>query len=224
VDFQRPDGTVKAEHIVDDLPLLRRALESRSWWRRGECSASDLVFVLRDTEGCRAFAERSLYVWYPESRLVWLRSSTQGAALSALAGVAAVAHLSEPLGVDLCDILFEETISPRAFFARSDELGGLGLAFRSTNPLYSYFRCDAEGGVTETIEKTVISDIASAGTYWFRSPSVYLAALARNIEHPAEVCFNGLFFVCPVFNGVITNGLRVEVEFVSSVYDIKLLA
>ena len=44
-DFVKPDGSVKAEISVEGLPLLRRALESRSWWTHGLVSDADLVFV-----------------------------------------------------------------------------------------------------------------------------------------------------------------------------------
>ena len=222
-DFDRADGSTKAEHDVYGLPLLRRGVESRSWWRRGECSDGDLVFVLRDSPAGRAFVDRSLAVWYPEARIVWLQAATQGAALSALAGVAAVAHCDEPLGIDLCDILYTEDVSPQVYFDAAPGRGGLGLAFSSDNPLYSYFRRDTDGRVVETAEKRVISDLASAGTYWFRSPSVYLAALAENLAQPAEVTVRSLFFVCPVFNGVIARGLDVGVATVSDVHDIKML-
>jgi hypothetical protein len=220
-DFEREDGTVKAEAMVDGQPLLRRCLEGRAWWQRGQIGPKDVVFVLRDTPRSRGFAQQSLAAWYPEARIVTLSATTGGAALSALAGLALVGEDEGTLCVDLVDIDYRSTFDPLLCFAQTG-VGAAALVFTSSNPLYSYLRTDAAGNVVEAAEKRVISSHASAGTYFFASPAVYLQALGHNLRQREKLTYKGLFFVCPLFNGVIDGGRRVVLEPVHDVRDMKV--
>lgn len=222
-DFERKDGTTKAELLLDGQPLLVRALTSRSWWQRRDVSAADCIFVLRDTKVARDFADRCLTDWFPGSRTIFLSHGTRGAAFSALAGVA----LCDPaavLCVDLADILYVENFAPLSTFSDDPALGGILPTFRSDSPVYSYAQLDSDGRATRTAEKQVISDLASAGTYFFRNTAVYLAAVDHAIRHETELTYKGSFFLCPLFNGVIASGYDVRTFGVTDIIDVKQAA
>ncbi len=221
-DFEQADGSVKAERLVEGRPLLRQALESRSWWREGRARAAETTFVLHDGPATRRFADSALTAWFPEAQVVFVSGYTQGAALSALAGLAPVAHDVGPVCIDLADILFEEDGSVGTVFG-DPAVGGALLTFPATSPLYSYVRRDARGKVVETIEKVVISGEASAGVYLFRSAGIYLKAVAHALENRDSQTCRGLFFVCPLMNGVLAQGLDVVGVPVHGVRDIKVL-
>lgn len=221
-DFERNDGTVKAELPVDGMPLLRRALESRPWWRSGALESRDVIFVLRDSPRSRRFADERLSEWYPASLQVYLGASTTGAALSAAAAVALTRAFDRTLVLDLCDILFDCPLGPIEALGRSPSLGGLAVTFPSDNAKYSYLECDASGRVIRAREKVVISDIASAGVYFFRSVPVFLKALAHSMVHTDTLAHNGLLYVCPLFNGVIDQALEVRCVPAESVRDIHI--
>jgi hypothetical protein len=82
-------------------------------------------------------------------------------------------------------------------------------------------RLDEAGRVIEAAEKKLISTNASAGTYIFRNSAIYLSAVAHAYANEATQAYNNLFYVCPLFNGVLAQGLEVELETVSDVRDIK---
>ncbi len=221
-DFERPDGSVKAEHLLGDMPILRAALESRPWWRRGIVQAADLNFILRDTPASRRFASEGLQAWYPGATVSFLGATTRGAALSSLVGLAPVAHVAEPLCIDLADIIF-------AYDSKIDwfddvHVGAVAMTFAASHPEYSYLRRDDAGRVVEAAEKRVISAEASAGVYLFRGPAEYLRSLSYGLAHPEEFECRGLFFVCPLLNGIIAAGLEVVGVAVTDVLDIKLQA
>lgn len=218
-DFEAEDGSVKAEYLLDGQPLLRRAVESRPWWRAGEADDRDLVFVLRDTDRSRRFAAESLATWYPRARSVFLGDMTGGAAMSALAGVGLVAHLDGPLCIDLADILYDGPADMTACLNRSG-VGAMIPVFPSSDPLYSYLR-EENGVVVEAAEKRVISTMASAGTYFFADAARYLSALAHSLQNRHQVVHKGLFFVCPVVNGIVAAGETVLAIPVQNVIDIK---
>lgn len=219
-DFEIDRDRVKAEFVLERQPLLRAALESRPWWQSGEVRDRDLTFVLRDTPPSRRFAEEALKAWYPAATQVFIGRYSHGAALSALAGIALTNDPDAVLCVDLVDILYTSEFEPAATFAADPELGGVCVIFPSQEPIYSYLR-EKDGRVIEAAEKRVISDQASAGTYFFRNTATYLQALAHNLSNADQVTYRGLFFVCPLMNGVIASGQRVTCSKTSDVRDIK---
>ena len=70
-------------------------------------------------------------------------------------------------------------------------------------------------------EKSVISNLASAGTYIFKNISTYLHSLAFILDNPEAYSYKDLFYVCPLFNGVSRLNLLVESLPVTLIYDPK---
>ncbi|MBO6505396.1 MAG: hypothetical protein JJ850_09240 [Kordiimonadaceae bacterium] len=223
-DFVLPNGMAKSEVVfADDQPLLTWTLNSRSWVRDGLVSSHDFVFVLHDNPVSRRFAENKLSEWYPGSTVMFTSCYTQGAAFTALIAVAVLPdHLNEAICIDLADIYYQENVDLDVSLINSNGGGALALTFQSTDPRYSYLRLNNVGKVIECQEKKVISQTASAGTYWFRSAKIYLDSLSYVLENQGEFLHHNLYFVCPVLNGVIDAGFDVRIAPVSDVIDIKL--
>ncbi|MBB3310241.1 hypothetical protein FHT78_001984 [Rhizobium sp. BK196] len=217
-DFEQADGAVKAEMPVGETTLLGATLEARPWWS----DAAVPVFVLRDRPASRRYARDTLLVRYPTARIVWLSDTSGGAAWSAAAGAALVAFADAPVVVDLCDIMFDSDADIAAIFAADSKLGGLALTFSSRHPQYSYLRIGDDGRMLEAREKIVISDIASAGVYAFRSVAVFHLALAHSLQNRTSLSHNGLLFVCPMLNGVVAHGFDVRTLPAREVFDVKI--
>lgn len=221
-DFERADGSVKAEFQVDGQPLLRRALESRIWWQQGLLNGSGLIFILHDTARSRRFVSEKLAQWYPDCHFVYLSDFTAGAALSAVAALALVKDYNAPLVIDLCDILFSLQTETLCMLTDPQVTGGLAVTFTSDNPKYSYLVCDKAGKMVRSREKQVISNRASAGVYFFQSAAVFLRALAHSMDNAADLSFNNLLYICPALNGVIAQGFPVRCIDAFDVRDIHL--
>ncbi|MEO1493912.1 MAG: hypothetical protein AAFV19_17300 [Pseudomonadota bacterium] len=217
-DFIRDDGSLKALHDLNGEPLLRHVLGSRPWVD----AVTSYGFVLIDRPETRAFAAGPLADWFPQASVTYLSGYTRGAALSALAALPPGTDFTEPLIVDLADILYDSTLDPAAMLAGDAGLGGIALTFPSDNPAYSYLAVDDTGQFVKAAEKRVISPHASAGTYIFRDAPTYLRALAHGLENAATQTFRDLFFVCPLFNGVRDQGKSVALAPVTGVQDIKM--
>lgn len=218
-DFVRPDGSVKALQRVEGAPLLRHALSGRNW--AASVPPEAYSFVMIDDPATRRFAGETLAAWYPGAHVVFLSRPSRGAALSAIAGVSAHAAAGTPVILDLADILYDCTLDPGRALAADPGAGGIALTFQSRNPVYSYLATDGEGTFVEAAEKRVISEQASAGTYVFASAATLLRALAHALENESSQTHNGLFYACPLFNGVRAQGRRVLLYPVSNVRDIK---
>ena len=194
---------------VDGVPLLKRTLQTRPWWRAGQISAKDFVFVLR--EGAEYEALRNAVTeWFPESRIVTLSRLSKGALMSVLAGTAVITELDEPLIVDLADILYDADLDVDARFAGEPTANALVPFFEDDDVCYSYFRIEQDGSVAYAVEKQAISRNASAGTYIFRSTSHFVASAGASLSHARlELAVGNTLFVCPVLNSVIRAGGRV---------------
>lgn len=217
-DFERPDGSVKAETPVGKTTLLGATLEARAWWS----GAAVPVFVLRDRPASQRYARETLLARYPTARIVWLSEMSGGAAWSAAAGMALVAFPDAPVVIDLCDIMFDCDADIADIFAADANLGGLALTFASRHPQYSYLSLGKDGRMQEAREKVVISDHASAGVYAFRNAAVFHLALAHSLENRARLSHNGLLFVCPMLNGVVAHGFDVRTLPARNVFDVKI--
>ncbi|WP_200925536.1 hypothetical protein [Rhizobium sp. Leaf262] len=215
------DGSVKAlKNIGDPQPFLQATLMQRPW--AGKVAPTAYTFVLHDRRETRAFAESHLEAWFPGCKVVFISHFTAGAALSSLAGAAVqLGSDNRPLLIDLADILYTTDLDPARHFDENPTDGGIALTFASTNPIYSYLRKDAHGKVVEAAEKKVISEEASAGTYAFKSGPVFLRAVAHALENASTQTYRDLFFVCPLFNGVIAQSLNVAVHGVTNIRDVK---
>jgi len=219
-DFIRSGGVLKAEVDLGGQPLLLRTLTSRPW--AASVPSENYSFIFLDAPETRVFAQSKLVEWYPGAAVSFLSRYTRGAALSAVVGMATGADLAEPIIVDLADILYSSTLEPAKVFAANPSCGGIALTFKNDMPVYSYLRLDENGNFFDAAEKQVISEHASAGTYMFRDLPTYLRALAHGVENEEGQAFRGLFFVCPLFNGVKVQGKEVLLEMVTDVTDIKV--
>ncbi|MEN8721591.1 MAG: hypothetical protein ABF335_01755 [Alphaproteobacteria bacterium] len=219
-DFVLSDGSIKGLLDFGQGPLLKDVLYSRPWYSTRY--SDTYVFVLHDQRETRGFAKEQLKNWFPDCLTVFLSDYTNGAAYSVLAGVAQVfTNETIPLIVDLADIKYSCNENPLSCFT-DKKCGGVLLTFSSDNPAYSYIEKDETGKVLRTAEKEVISTEASAGTYIFRSSSAYLDALSHNISLAEKVMYDGLLYVCPLFNGIIAKGYKVKTIEVRNVQDVKI--
>lgn len=220
-DFELEDGSTKSEQTIECTPLLRRALDNRPWAAQQHVTSSDYVFVLRDTAISRRFAASNLESWYPSCKTVFLSDYARGAALSAASGISSISGKDEPVIVDLADIEFQASLDLIELFSKNAKLGAIALTFKSDNPCYSYILENKDGIFVEAAEKRVISDNASAGVYLFRSSAIYFSALAHALTYPESHVFNGLFYVCPLFNGVAAGGWSIYRQEVADIIDVK---
>jgi hypothetical protein len=207
-DFVHPRLGIKPLFPIDGEPLLRRVITSRPWWRKGLLKSENLIFVLRDfPESDRALS----YIdeWFPKSKKVIISDFTQGALMSVLAGVALVKDFEVPICIDLVDILYDSQEVMVDLFAKDSSVGAIVPYFISQESCYSYLEIGDRNSVTKAVEKQVISQFASAGTYFFRNVRSYINSVAFSLQHRQELSVKDILFVCPAINYVISVGARV---------------
>jgi len=99
------------------------------------------------------------------------------------------------------------------FFADciSRDLDGSILVFRepSKDSKWSYAKLDDNELVSLVAEKVAISDLATVGVYLFRRGSDFVRGAIDMISRNERV--NNEFYTCPVYNYLISKGLRIGV-------------
>lgn len=116
------------------------------------------------------------------------------------------------LSIFTMDVSFSEIYSATTF---EQSVSGGVLTFKSNSPSYSYARV-AKDEVLETAEKVPISENAIVGIYYF-AKAITFFNYAREMLQSEDVS-GGEFYIAPLFNYLIRDGLRVKWKPVETFY------
>jgi beta-phosphoglucomutase-like phosphatase (HAD superfamily)/dTDP-glucose pyrophosphorylase len=168
---------------------------------------ANYIYVVQKSHRVKYNLDTLLNLITPNCKIVETEGITEGAACTAL------------LARDIID-----NDSP-LFFANSDQFvewdsnefmykmnetssdGGI-VTFKAVHPKWSFAKIDKNGLVTEVAEKNPISDIATVGYYYWKRGSDFVKCADQMISKDIRV--NNEFYVCPVFNEAILNGLKIR--------------
>lgn len=166
-------------------------------------AGSELTFICRSEHLTQFHLAEVLRLLAPGSRTIPLRNETAGALCSVLL---AIDHLKpdEEVLIANGDQLFSTPLTPFYEKCRAPGIDGCLLTFSATHPRWSFAKTDADGRVIAVAEKRPISREATAGLYYFRRASDFLAGAEQMILKGLRTADQ--FFVCPVYNELILAG------------------
>ncbi|OAI30938.1 nucleotidyl transferase [Methylosinus sp. R-45379] len=187
------DGETMIEHVL--APLKRAAPDARFIFLvcRDDVVKFSLDSILRLRAGENA-------------EVISLATPTKGALCTCLLAVDAL-DMGEPLLVCNGDQVLDVDIAALlANFEASSGAAGV-VTFRSVHPRWSYVRLDDNGEVVQAAEKSVISEHAIAGLYYFRKAQDFIDAAMATIAADDKV--GEQFFIAPSLNQLILMNKRV---------------
>lgn len=138
-----------------------------------------------------------------DGKLYPLNHDTEGT----VATILEIEHMigrDDPLMIVNCDQLIPN-FEPDDFMSKSADCSV--VVTKNDSPKHSYVKTE-NGLVTEVAEKQVISDKAIAGVYFYRKAKYFIDNAKKMIEKNLRV--NNEFYVSPVFNEIIADGLTVN--------------
>ena len=143
----------------------------------------------------------------PNCNIVQVDGLTEGAACTTLLAKEFIDN-DEPLIMTNSDqmILWDSNETLYAF--NNDNVDGGIVTFPATHPKWSFAKLGDDGYVCEVAEKKPISNIATAGIYYWKHGSDYVKYAEQMIDKNVRV--NNEFYVCPVFNEAIADSKRVK--------------
>lgn len=145
----------------------------------------------------------------PNCKIIQVNGVTEGAACTTLL---AREHIDndQPLLIANSDQFVEWNSNECMYAFAADNIDAGILTFKATHPKWSYVSLGDDGFVNEVAEKKVISDLATVGVYYWRKGSDYVKYADQMIDK--NIRTNNEFYVCPVFNEAIGDGLTVRVK------------
>lgn len=198
-DAFRDAGFAFPKNLVEigGLPLVQRVLERV---RPLVAAGHRLVCCVKQDEDRQYHTGQVIRLLEPSAAVVLVPGATAGAACTALLAIEEIGP-DEPLlvvnGDQVLDADLERIVE--GFAGRG--LDGGVVVFEAVHPRWSYVKVDARGLVVEAAEKRPISNLATAGIYWFARGADFLRGATEMIRKNAGV--GGLFYVCPVYNELV---------------------
>jgi dTDP-glucose pyrophosphorylase len=168
---------------------------------------ANYIFVVQKLHREKYNLDSMLSLICPGCKIVEVDSVTEGAACTVLLAKDFIDN-NEPLVIANSD-QFIEWNSLEFFYKMNEQNLDAGIvSFRATHPKWSYAKVDDSGFVTEVAEKNPISDIATVGVYYWKQGKDFVKYAESMISKDIRV--NNEFYVCPVFNEALLDGLKMK--------------
>lgn len=175
------------------------------------------IFIVRESHFIEYNLSEELNRIAPGCEIIRLDEVTEGAACTTLIAEKFIDN-STPLLIANSDQFLEWDANEFMYCSSSEGVDGCISTFRSVDPKWSFAELSENGFVTHVREKVPISDIATTGIYYWKKGSDYVKYAKKMIEKNIRV--NGEFYVCPVYNEAISEGLKIKVKDCSRMWGI----
>jgi HAD superfamily hydrolase (TIGR01509 family) len=166
------------------------------------------IYIVQKSHYEKYNLQQLLNLISPGCVIVQVDGITEGAACTTLLARKFINN-DEPLVISNSDQVFEWDSNEFMYSMVADEVDGGILTFEATHPKWSFAKLGDDGFVTEVAEKNPISNIATAGVYYFRKGSDYVKYAEQMIER--DVRTNNEFYVCPVYNQACEDNQKIKV-------------
>tara|TARA_R110000824_G_scaffold14726_13_gene62506 strand:+ start:1204 stop:2583 length:1380 start_codon:yes stop_codon:yes gene_type:complete len=143
----------------------------------------------------------------PECKIIQVDKVTEGAACTTLLAKEYIDN-DEPLLLANSDQFVEWDSNEFMYSMTADEIDAGMVTFTATHPKWSFAKLNEKNYVTEVAEKKPISDVATAGVYYWKKGSDYIKYAEQMIEKNIRI--NNEFYVCPVFNEAIEDQKKIK--------------
>lgn len=193
---------------VNGKPMIQLVVENLGF-------EANYVYIVRKEHYDQYNLKSFLSLLTPNCTIIQVDEVTQGAACTTLLAREHINN-SNPLIIANSDQFVEW--NPSDFYYKMVETkadGGI-VTFEATHPKWSYAKINQSGNVMEVAEKDPISNLATAGIYYYRRGSEYVKYAEQMIQK--EIRTNNEFYVCPIFNEFIGDSKTIKTFNVSAMF------
>lgn len=179
------------------------------------------IFIVRDAYDTPSFVkERAKSLGIKSYTIVVLHEETRGQAETVALGLEEWKNSVENISVETTLTIFNiDTFRPGY---RHPEFincsSGYLEVFIGSGSNWSFVKpySNTSTLVKETAEKEPISNLCCTGLYYFPSISSYLDAYYKYLEMPKEKWAKGELYIAPLYNTLISTGVEVQYNIISS--------
>jgi HAD superfamily hydrolase (TIGR01509 family) len=165
------------------------------------------IFVVQKEHRTKYNLDTLLNLITPNCKIVEVDGLTEGAACTTLLAKEFINN-NEPLVMANSDQFLIWDSNEFMYKMIEQKVDGGIVTFKATHPKWSFAKIDENGYVIEVAEKNPISDIATAGVYYWNKGSDYVKYTEQMIEK--NIRTNNEFYVCPVFNEAVGDGKKIK--------------
>lgn len=201
--------------VVDGEPMIKSAVDCLL--RGYDDNDVRLIFVVRDTHVTNHNIGDRLAEIFPNRKIeiVVTNGLTRGTLCSCVLAEKLVNN-DNPLIIYTPDVNYElAPHAPNIIDQVNDCQDGLLLTFKANSKDHSYVIIE-DGIATRTAEKVVISNDALVGVYCYKSGKNFVKYAQQTITD--EITVNNEFYVAPMFNLMIKDGLKINTHRVNKMY------
>ena len=179
---------------VNGIPMIKAVVDNLN-------IKANYIFVVQEEHRIKYNLDVILNIIAPGCKIYNTSGVTEGAACTALLAKESI-NSTSPLFIANSDQIVNW--SPVEFFYKMNQRNSDGgiVTFRDTNPKWSFCKVD-DGIVTKVAEKNPISDIATAGLYYYKHGSDFVKYAEQMIDNDDR--FNREFYIAPIYNYFIEN-------------------
>jgi beta-phosphoglucomutase-like phosphatase (HAD superfamily) len=162
------------------------------------------IFVVQEKHNSIFNIEKEISTFCKDFTIINQKGKVEGATVSSLLA-SEIINNNDPLLIANSD-QFVVWNSKRAIneFLNSGVDGAI-LTFKSTENKWSFVKRSSHGFVSAVAEKNAISDEATCGIYFWKHGSDFVKYANKMIDK--NIRTNNEFYVCPVYNEAIDDGL-----------------
>jgi dTDP-glucose pyrophosphorylase len=180
---------------IQNKPLIQLIIESIESF-----TDSRIIFIMRKEDNIKYALGDVVHVLAPQGEIITIEGSTKGAVCTALFAIDDI-NTNEELLVVNGDQLIKGSIGLAVDNFRGRNLDGGIITFKSVHPRWSFVAIDTDGMVIQTSEKRPISDIATAGCYYYKDGRDFISACFGVIEKDIQA--QGRYFISSTYNEMI---------------------
>ena len=193
---------------VMGMPMIQRVVKNLN-------VNANFTFIVQAAMSKKYNLPAALQQIAPNCRVVETDGLTQGAAETVLLAASFIDN-DRPLLLANSDQLVRWDSGTTIYKWRNSEIDGAILTFPSVHPKWSYAAVNDSGFVERVAEKKPISDNATVGIYFWQRGHDFVRFAKQMMAK--DIRTNGEFYVCPVFNELISAGGRVVTEKVEDMF------
>lgn len=187
---------------IQNKPIIQRVIDSL------KNIGDSITCIIRKEDQERFFLGDMLKILCPEVKIIMVENVTKGAVCTALFAIEQINNDEELLVIN-GDQLIKSNIYAAIADFRNRKLDGGILTFKSVHPKWSFVALDNNGFVIETSEKRPISNIATAGCYYFAKGTDFVTACFAVIEKDANT--NGAYYISSTYDELILEQKKIGV-------------
>jgi NDP-sugar pyrophosphorylase family protein len=184
---------------IGNKPIVQHVVESLSPILDNNCN---IIFVVRQGDFDKYYLDKTIKLIIPQAKVVPVLEGNSGAAVTALLAIEEVNQDESLLIINGDQVIDTNPVEMLNKIKGKGADAGV-VVFESVHPRWSYVKCSESGYVIEAAEKKPISNLATAGFYFYNKASYYFDAAKRMIIKDSHV--GGIFYVCPVFNEMLLS-------------------